>query len=93
MQVMGGHELLLADYLGGFDPVRLSWTGLAKRLLAVRGVARLVVWRYEDYAAVRPQILARMLPESLAARADDPPAAIVGLSQPAYADVLERAIA
>lgn len=92
MQVKGGHEILFPDYLGGFDPAALSWCDLAQRLLSVRGVARLVVWRYEDYAAVRPQILSWMLPRRLAEVADDPPAAIVGMSQPAYAHVLERAI-
>ena len=56
MQVLGGHELLFADYLGDFDPARLSWTDLARRLLATGAAARLVVWRYEDYPAVRPQI-------------------------------------
>ncbi|MFC0342428.1 hypothetical protein [Paracoccus niistensis] len=93
MQVMGGHELLLADYLDGFDPARLSWAHLAERLLSVRGVARLVVWPYEDYGVLRPQILAQMLPGALAAGAENPPPAIVGLSQPAYAEVLERAMA
>ena len=93
MQVTGGHELLLADYLDDFDPARLSWTHLAERLLSVRGVAHLVVWAYEDYRAVRPQILRRMLPAALAAGADNPPPAIVGLSQPAYAEVLEQAAA
>ncbi|MBB1491019.1 hypothetical protein H5395_05645 [Paracoccus sp. MC1854] len=88
MQVMGGHELVLPDYLGGFDPARLSWTDLARRLLSLRGVARLVVWAYEDYAAVRPQILSAILPQALADRAGDPPPAIVGLSQPAYREVL-----
>lgn len=92
MQVMGGHELILADYLGGFDPARLSWTDLARRLLAVRGVARLIVWRFEDYAAVRPQILSRMLPHTLASQAGNPPAAIVGLSQQAYDEVLARSL-
>lgn len=92
MQVTGGHELMLADYLGDFEPAGLSWTDLARRLLAVRGVARLVVWRYEDYAAVRPQLLATMLPPAVAAAAEDPPAAIVGLSQEAYQAVLLQAL-
>lgn len=92
MQVMGGHELLLADYLDGFDPTCLSWTHLAERLLSIPGVARLVVWPYEDYGVLRPRILAQMLPGALAAGAENPPPAIVGLSQPAYAEVLERAM-
>ena len=78
-----GGELLLADYLDGFDPACLSWTHLAERLLSVRGVARLVVWPYEDYGVLRPQILAQMLPRALAAGAENPPPAIVGLSRSA----------
>lgn len=93
MQVMGGHELILADYLGDFDPAGLSWTDLARRLLAVRGVARLIVWRYEDYAAIRPRILSSILPPSMAGQADDPAPAIVGLSQQAYREVLDRTLA
>lgn len=91
MQVMGGHELDFDDYLDGFDPAQLSWTDLARRLLAVRGVARLVVWRYEDYAAIRPRILSRILPQALADRAPDPPAAIVGLSPQAYREIRDQA--
>lgn len=84
MQLQGGFERELDAYLAGFDPAALSWAGLARRLLTLRGVARLVVWRYEDYAALRPRILAQFLPQALAAQAGDPEAAVVGLSQPAW---------
>lgn len=92
MQLQGGVELDFGAYLAGFDPVALSWAGLARRLLAVRGVARLVVWRYEDYAALRPHILAQFLPQALVAQAGDPGAAVVGLSQPAWRHLLAQGI-
>ncbi|SEI05849.1 hypothetical protein [Paracoccus alkenifer] len=93
MQLQAGVELDFRAYLAGFDPLALSWEGLARRLLGVRGVARLVVWRYEDYAALRPRILAQFLPQALVARAGDPGASVVGLSQPAWRHLLAQGIA
>ena len=90
MQVVGGHETEFADYIGGFDPAALSWSGLAERLLSVRGVARLVVWRHEDYPRARPEVLRAMLPEALAAHAPNPRRAIVGLSQEAWDEIRRR---
>lgn len=92
MRVMGGRALVWEDYLDGYDPATVSWTGLARRLLAARGVARLIVWRYEDYAALRPALLARLLPADVAAAVPDGPRAVVGLSQAAYDDFLRRAM-
>lgn len=88
MRLQGGREADWVEFLGGFDPAALSWAGLAERLLAVRSVARLVVWRYEDYAAIRPAVLARMLPAALVDRVANPPPAMVGLSQAAVQQVL-----
>ena len=93
MQVQGGHELVFEDYLAGFDPAALSWAGLVERLLSVRGVARVTVWRYEDYPALRPRILAAMAPAAVAAAAPELPPAIVGLSQAAYDDIRARVAA
>lgn len=92
MQLQGGVERDFDAYLAGFDPAALSWENLARRLLGVRGVARLVVWRYEDYAALRPRILGQFLPQALVARARDPGAAVVGLSQPAWQHLLAQGL-
>lgn len=92
MRVLGGHALVWEEYLDGYDPATVSWTGLARRLLAARGVARLIVWRYEDYAALRPALLARLLPADVAAAVPDGPRAVVGLSQTAYDAFLRRAM-
>lgn len=90
MEVQGGHELDFGEYTAGFDPAALSWSGLAERLLSVRGVAQVVVWRHEDHAAVRGAVLRAMLPDAVARHADDPPPAVVGLSQAAYDEILRR---
>lgn len=92
MQLEGGLARDFGAYVGDFDPAGLSWTGLAERLLAVDGVARLVVWRYEDYRALRPALLRRLLPAALAGRAPDPRPAVVGLSQAAH-DAIRRSLA
>jgi hypothetical protein len=49
-------------FLNGADIARLRWTELAARLLAVPGVRGCTLWRYEDYPACLPQIMAAMLP-------------------------------
>ena len=42
-------EIDIEDYLVGRDPARFDWAALVARLSAVPGVARIIVWRYEDY--------------------------------------------
>ena len=92
MRVVGGRALVWEEYLNGFDPAAVSWTGLARRLLAARGVAQLLVWRYEDYAALRLALLARLLSADVAQAVSDLPRAVVGLSQAAYDEILRRAM-
>jgi hypothetical protein len=56
---------------GRFDPIEvytakmtrdaLRWSELVQRLGAVPGVSRVVVWRYEDYPAIVPQVFEDML--------------------------------
>ncbi|MRX52245.1 hypothetical protein GI374_17990 [Paracoccus sp. S-4012] len=61
MHLTTGAVPLLSRFLRGFPVERLSWSDLARRLLAVEGVERLVTWRHEDYAALRPALLARLI--------------------------------
>lgn len=93
LQVLLGNELELAPYLQGRDPVRVGWSGLVRRLAAVEGVARIVVWRYEDYPVLRPRLLDLMLPEGVAATLPDPPRSNESLTQPGYDWMLRRAMA
>ena len=51
-----------------------AWTVDDEDVLAER-VARIVLWRYEDYSALRPRLLARLLPPALAVAVPDPPPA------------------
>lgn len=67
-RLMSGRLLPFRDFLAGRDLAQVRWSELVGRLAAVPGVARLVVWRFEDYPAVAPQVLAEMLPPELAAQ-------------------------
>lgn len=91
LQVAGGKEIDIAAYLGDRDPARSAWAGLVGRLAAVEGVSRIVLWRYEDYPALRPRLLERLLPAGLAAEVPDPPPANVSLTQAGYDWLLRRA--
>ncbi|RDW14861.1 hypothetical protein [Paracoccus thiocyanatus] len=93
LQVAEGKEIDLEDYLCGRDPARSDWAGLVGRLAAVDNLSRIVLWRYEDYPALRPRLLERLLPQGLAAEVPDSPPANVGLTQPGYDWLLRRAAA
>lgn len=92
LQITRGRELDIRDYLCGRDPAAISWSELAQRLLGVAGVGRLVVWRYEDYGRLRPQVLARLLSAGIALQIPEPPPANVGLTQKAYEWLIHRAM-
>ncbi|MFO1138879.1 MAG: hypothetical protein U1E41_07380 [Paracoccus sp. (in: a-proteobacteria)] len=91
VQLAYGKEIDIEDYLVGRDPARLDWAALVARLSAVPGVARIIVWRYEDYPALRPQILARMLPPGLGAIVPEAPRSNESITQAGYDWLLEQA--
>lgn len=84
LQVGKGKEFDYAMFLNGRDPAWIGWAGLVERLSTVPGVGGVVVWRYEDYAALRPRLLARMLPPALAAAVPDLPPLNESLTQAGY---------
>ena len=92
LQLSAGNEIELEPYLGERDPARVRWSGLVKRLAAVEGVSRIVVWRYEDYAAIRPELLARLVPPALLAEVPAPAPRNVSVTQPGYDWYRERAM-
>jgi len=92
LQLSLGNEIELDPYLGGRDPARVRWSGLVKRLAAVESVGRIVVWRYEDYAAIRPRLLDRLVPSSLVAEVPEPAPRNVSVTQPGYEWYRERAM-
>ncbi len=84
LQLALGRKGGIDSYLDGTDPGQLSWAGLARRILDQPVVGRLVVWRYEDYGALRSQVLGRMLPGDCAASVPNPPPNNLALSQAGY---------
>ncbi len=61
-------------------PLReVSWLGPVRALAALPQVASLILWRWEDYPAVAPQILAAMLEEDAAAVSLPPQRINVGI--------------
>ena len=92
LQMSHGAEVEFGAYLADRDPAQIGWTGLVRRLSGIPGVARVVVWRYEDYAALRPRLLARLLPPALAAGIPDPPPANESVTQAGYEWFVRRAL-
>jgi hypothetical protein len=90
-RLLGGTIEPFGAYLQGCDPAALRWSELVGRLCAVAGVSGCTIWRYEDWPAVAPGVLAAMLPETLAATINVAPAVSnPGLSQRAQRWVLRR---
>ncbi|TRW95095.1 hypothetical protein FNJ84_17565 [Paracoccus sp. M683] len=82
--------LRIEDFLGDFDPRALRWSELAERLMQESGAARMICWRYEDLAAIRPELLRSLLGPDLAAIVPDLPPTRLGLSDAAYRALLAQ---
>ncbi|MDO5606192.1 MAG: hypothetical protein Q4G25_13625 [Paracoccus sp. (in: a-proteobacteria)] len=91
-QLRMGVSIDIDSYIKGVDIAALSWADLARRLLAVPGVTRLIVWRYEYYNALRPLLLERMLGPALAAIVPPPSRRNAGISAAAYNALLQTAM-
>jgi hypothetical protein len=77
-------------FLGACDPSRMRWSELVRRLLGDDRVAGCLVWRYEDWPAIAPQVLARMLPAGVAAQVEVVPGVThPGLSARAHGWVMQ----
>lgn len=59
-----GRWMAWEAFADGVEPAALRWSGLVARLLAVPGVSGALVWAHEDYPAVFPSLLQRLLPEA-----------------------------
>jgi hypothetical protein len=91
-QLMGGNLVSMAEYRALHPLERVDWADLVARLRKGRGIGRVVVWRYEDYATLFPTICAQMLGEGPGALV--PPLAQrihTSLTATAVAEVLHRA--
>lgn len=83
-----GVAMGIEDYVAGFDVPTLSWSDLVGRLRDCDGVTRLVCWRYEDYADLRPHILSMLLGPDLAAIVPAQETHNAGFSEAAYQQFL-----
>ena len=92
LQVSAGNEVEFSAWLRGRDPAHLGWLSLVRRLVAMKDVRHLVIWRYEDYGALRPQLLARMLPDGVAAQVPDLPPANESMTQTGFDWFVDRAM-
>lgn len=92
LQMSYGAEVDFDSYLDGRDPARIGWTGLVRRLAGIEDVARIVVWRYEDYPALRQRLLARLLPPALVPHVPEPPPANESVTQAGYDWFVRRAL-
>lgn len=62
--LLGGHYLPFAKFQALNPLSGVDWVRFVAQLLHARGTRNLIVWRFEDYAAVFPQIMSLMLGET-----------------------------
>lgn len=94
-QMLMGGQVMPAAVFQKRNPVgRVDWLDLVTRLRAAKGVGRLTVWKYEDYAAVFPQITAGLVGADCAHHVVAIDRHVnVGLSAAAVVEVLDRTAA
>ena len=89
--LLGGQVRDLGLYLRRNPLSSVDWFDLVKRIRGAKGVGRLTVWRYEDYAALFPQIVSGLVGDELAPHVQPVDRKInSGLSAAAVAEVLHR---
>lgn len=87
--LLGGAAPSLAEYLGRHPLESVDWAELVGRLAAVDGVARVQVWRHEDYSHLCGAIVAELAAAPVGGRVRVPRRrAHVGLSARAVEAVL-----
>ncbi|WP_139257835.1 sulfotransferase domain-containing protein [Natronohydrobacter thiooxidans] len=55
-QFLAGRPVGFEDFCSGIAPMALRWSEMAGRLLGLEAVSGVVLWRYEDYRALAPQL-------------------------------------
>jgi hypothetical protein len=90
--LLGGRVQPLKTYLKSHGIGTVDWVDLVSRLRAAPGVGAVTVWRYEDYSALFPQIVAGLVGQEAASLVTPRRRRInQGLSAPAVTQVLEQA--
>lgn len=75
-----------SNFVSGVNPDRIVWSNLVKRLLLIPYLSNMVIWRYEAYRQVLPQILGQFLPPQAIAQIRRPRTIVHGgLSRTAVA--------
>ncbi len=89
--LLGGQQMSIGAYLKDNPLSSVDWPDLVARLRATTGVGQLMVWRYEDYTMLFPQIVAGLVGKT-AAHLVAPVARLIhpSLSEPAVAAVLQQ---
>lgn len=91
--LMSGQILPLNVFLRRNPPGSVDWVDVVGRIRAARGVGRVTVWRYEDYAVLFPQIVAGLVGADKAHHVQMVERSInPGLSAAAVAEVLHRSV-
>ena len=91
-KLLGGWVGSFESYLAGRGPRDVGWEPLVRSIAALPFQGDLVVWRYEDYAVKRDEVIDLMAGQPLAGRLSYPKKAInQGLSAEAIKDVLTAA--
>lgn len=91
-QYLMGEQVMSVDTYQARNTLEsVDWLDLVQRIRATPGIGRLIVWRHEDYAALFPQIIAKMVGVTAAAHVV-PVERFVhrGLSAAAVAEILHR---
>lgn len=87
-RLMSGRLEAFEDYIGTLDPAELRWSELVMRLRAAFPQAQWLLWRYEDYPAVAPQVLTALLGAEASLARLGPGIAHPGLSAAAHAALM-----
>ena len=59
--LLGGHFSTPTEFATHNPPAMIDWVGFVRSLAGISNLRQMFVWRYEDYAAVLPKVLSRML--------------------------------
>ena len=89
--LLGGQIKTIAKYQKRNPISSVNWLDLVSLIRAAKGVGRLIIWKYEDYGQLFPQIVAEMVGEAAAPHVTPLARPIhMGLSAAAVAEVLHR---
>ncbi|WP_143079877.1 hypothetical protein [Roseinatronobacter thiooxidans] len=60
-QAMAGRPTPFDGFISGIEPLALHWSDMVARLLDCAEVARIILWRFEDYPRLAPKLGSALL--------------------------------